>query len=89
MSKNALQTCYELVTDVLQREFVAKILNCSKHWPQWTQELQEVTTDNKIQLRTSQTEYVSATNPKIYQFMVISGSLGCCVIRPLDSIPVS
>ena len=30
MSKNTLQTCYELVTDVLNREFVAKILNRSR-----------------------------------------------------------
>ena len=33
MSKNALRTCYELVTDVSNREFVAKILNHSKLWP--------------------------------------------------------
>ena len=33
MSKNALRTCYELVTGVFNREFVAKILNRSKLWP--------------------------------------------------------
>ena len=27
-----ITTCYELVTDVLNREFVAKILNRSKRW---------------------------------------------------------
>ena len=41
-----------------------------------TQELQEVTTDNKLQLRTSRTDYVSATNPKIYQFVAISWEFG-------------
>ena len=41
-----------------------------------TQELQEVTTDYKIQLRISRTDYVSATNPKIYQFVAIRGSSG-------------
>ena len=35
-----------------------------------------MTTDDKIQLRTSRTDYVSATNPKIYQF----GSSGRSVI---------
>ena len=33
MSKNALRTCYELVTDVLNREFVAKFSNRLKLWP--------------------------------------------------------
>ena len=43
-------------------------------------ELQEVTTDYKIQLRTSRIDYVSATNPKIYQFVAIRGSSGRSVI---------
>ena len=47
------------------------------------QELQEVTTDYKIQLRTSRTDYVSATNPKIYQFVAIRGSSDRSVIPPL------
>ena len=47
-----------------------------------TQELQEETTDYKIHLRTSLTDYVSAMNPKIYQFVVIPGSSGCSVIPP-------
>ena len=48
-----------------------------------TQELQELTTDYKIQLRSSQTEYVSATNPKIYQFVAIRESSGRSVKPPL------
>ena len=47
-----------------------------------TQEQQELTTDYKIQLRTSRTDYVSATNPKIYQFVAIRGSSGRSVILP-------
>ena len=47
-----------------------------------TQELQEVTTDYTIQLRTSRTDYVSATNPKIYQFVAIRGSSRRNVIPP-------
>ena len=47
-----------------------------------TQELQEVSTDCKIQLRTSQNDYVSATNPEIYQFVAIRGSSGRSLIRP-------
>ena len=41
-----------------------------------TYELQEVTTNYKIQLRTSRIDYGSATNPKIYQFVAIRGSSG-------------
>ena len=41
-----------------------------------TYELQEVTTNYKIQLRTSRIDYDSATNPKIYQFVAIRGSSG-------------
>ena len=48
-----------------------------------TQELQELTTDYQIHLRTSRTDYVSATNPKIYQFVAIRGSSGRSVIPPL------
>ena len=80
MSKNALRTCYELVTDVLNREFVAKILNRSKLRPRLTKELQELNTDYKIQLRTFRTDYVSAMNPKVYQFVAIRGSSGRSVI---------
>ena len=46
------------------------------------QELQEVTTDFKFQIRTSRADYVSATNPKIYQFVAIRGSSGRSVIPP-------
>ena len=38
-----------------------------------TQELQELTTDYQIQLRTSRTDYVSASDPKMYQFVAIRG----------------
>ena len=49
-----------------------------------TQELQEVTTDYKNQLRTSLTYYVSATNPKyIYKVEAIRGSSGRSVIPSL------
>ena len=74
--KHYENVCYELAMDFLNREFVAKILNSSKLWP-GTRTAREVTTDYKIQLRTSQTDYVSATNPKIYQFVAIRWSSGC------------
>ena len=45
----------ELVTDVLNWEFVAKILNSPNS--RLTQELHVVTTDYKIQLRTLLTDY--------------------------------
>ena len=45
-----------------------------------TQELQELTTDYQIQLRTSRTDYVSASDPKMYQFVAIRGSSGRSVI---------
>ena len=80
---NALRKSYELVTDVLNREFVAKNVDPFKTLApnsRSNQELQEVTTDYKIQLRTSRTDYVSATNPKIYQFVAIRGSSGRSVI---------
>ena len=41
-----------------------------------TYELQEVITNYKIQLRTSRIDYDSATNPKLYHFVVIRGSSG-------------
>ena len=49
-----------------------------------TEELQKVTTEYKIQLRASRTDYVSATNAKLYQFVAIRGSSGRSVIPPLD-----
>ena len=48
-----------------------------------TQELQEVITGYMIQLSTSLTDYISSTNPKIYQFVAIRGSSGSSVIPPL------
>ena len=44
-------------------------------------ELQELTMDCAIQLRSSQTEYDSATNPNICQFMSIRGIRSMCEIR--------
>ena len=44
-----------------------------------SQVLKEVTTDYKIQLRTSQTVYVTATNPKIYQFVAKRGGSGSVI----------
>ena len=76
MSKNALRTYYELVTDVLNRESVTNFEPFKTLAPNYrlTLELQEVTTDYKIQLRTSRNDNVSATNLKIYQFVAIRGS---------------
>ena len=50
-----------------------------------TYELQEVTTNYKIRLRTSRIDYDSATNPKIYQFMAIRGSSGRSGISSLEA----
>ena len=43
-------------------------------------ELQELTTDYANQLRPSRTEYDSATNPNICQFVSIRGIRGLCGI---------
>ena len=67
MSKNALGFCYESSTTFSDREFVAKVWNCSKLLP--THELQELTTDYTIQLRSLRSDYVSASNPKHCQFV--------------------
>ena len=92
MSKNALRTCYELVTCTITYDFLNRGI-CGQSFEQFktlapysrlTQELQELTTDYKIQLRTSRTDYVSVTNPKIHQFVAIRGSSGRSVIPPLD-----
>ena len=88
MSENALRTCYELVTDLLNREFLCQNFEPFKTLApnsRLTQELQQVTTDYKIQLRTSRTDYVSATNPNLYQFVAIRGSSGRSVIPPLTN----
>ena len=61
MSKNALGTCYESSTIIRIGEFVAKV----EPYSRYTYELQELTTDSGIQLRSSRTEYVSVTNPNI------------------------
>ena len=41
-------------------------------------------TDFTIQLRTSRTDHVSATNPRIGQFVAIRGSRGRCGIGSLS-----
>ena len=51
-----------------------------------TQELQEETTDYKIRFRT---DYVSATNPKISQFVAIRRSSGRSLIPPLGIVTES
>ena len=42
-----------------------------------TQEMQVMTIEYTIQLRTSGTDYISALNPKICQFVAIHGIRGC------------
>ena len=54
-----------------------------------TYELQELTTDCAIQLRSSRTEYVSATNLNICQFVAIRGIRGLCGIGVLGVNQVS
>ena len=78
MSKSALRTCNELATDFFNREFVAEILNSSKLSPysRLTYELQELTTNYKIQLRTSRIGQDLASNPKMYQFAAIRRTFG-------------
>ena len=49
-----------------------------------TYELQELTTDCAYQLRSSRTEYDSATNPNICQFVSIRGIRGLCGIGVLN-----
>ena len=46
--------------------------------------MQELTTDCANQLRSSQTEYDSATNPNICQFMSICRIQGLCGIGVYD-----
>ena len=83
MSKNALGIWYESLTIFRIGEFVAKDLNSSKllsRIPDRPTNLQELTSDCANQLRSSQSEYESATNPNICQFVSIRGILGMCGI---------
>ena len=85
MSKNNLQTCYELATNFLNRGVRGRNFEQFKTLSpnsRLTKELQEVTTNYKIQLRTSRIDYDYATNPKIYQFVAIHGSSGRSGIPP-------
>ena len=88
ISKNALGIWYESRTIFRIGEFVAKVLNSSKLLSQIpdTYELQELTTDYANQLRPSRTEYDSATNPNICQFVSIRGIRGLCGIGVLRTI---
>ena len=76
MSKNALRTCYELATNFLNRDFVVEILNNLSPNSRLTYELQELTTNYKILLKTLRIDHDSATNPKIYQFVAIRRQFG-------------
>ena len=79
MSKNALRTCYELASNFFESGVRGRNFEQFKTLApnsRLTYEVQEVTTNYKIQLRTSRIDYDSATNPKIYQFVAIRGSSG-------------
>ena len=83
MPKNSLRICYELTTIFWIREFVAKILNCSKLLSRIPDCSRIARTDyecNTIQLRASRTVYDSATNAQIHQFVAIRGIRGLCGI---------
>ena len=65
---------------------MAKVLNSSKllsRIPDRPTELQELATDCANQLRSSRTEYDTATNPNIYQFVSIRVIRGLCGIGVL------
>ena len=79
MSKNALRTCYELATNFFESGVRGRNFEQFKTlFPnsRLTYELQELTTNYKIQLRTSRIDHDSATNPKIYQFVAIRRQFG-------------
>ena len=79
MLKNAPQICYELTTIFRIGEFVAKGFEPFKTLDtnyRLTKELQELSTEYRIQFRTSQTDCVPATNPKICRFVAIPGIRG-------------
>ena len=96
MCKNASQSItIQLQCPKIHYGFVtnqARFFESWNSWPSFEQfkyfdpnsqlayELQELTTDCMIQLRSSQTEYVSATNPNICQFVTIRGIRALCGI---------
>ena len=53
----------------------------------FTYELQEMTTNYRIQLRTSRIDYDSAMDPILYQFVAIRGSSGRSGIPALGATP--
>ena len=77
ISKNALGDRYESQTNFRIGEFVAKVLNSSKLFSRIPDRPTNCifTTDCANQLRSSRTEYDSATNPNICQFV----GFGACV----------
>ena len=81
ISKNALGIRHESRTIFRIGEFVARVLNSSKLLSRVP--VQELTTDYANQLRPSRTEYDSATNPNICQFVSIRGIRGLCGIGVL------
>ena len=73
------------------QKFVAKVLDSSNILPQIpdkTYKLQELTTNYRIQLRSSRSDYVSASNPKNCQSMAIHEICGLCGIGVLECIRV-
>ena len=68
----------KLKNDFWNRELVAKSLNSSKLLSRVPE--RPTTTDCTIQLRSSRTEYVSATSPNICHFVAIRGIRGLCGI---------
>ena len=85
MSKNALRTCYKLATIFFESGVRGRNFEQFKTLApnsRLTYELQEVSTNYKIQLRTSRIEYDSAAIPKIYRFVAIRGGSGHSGIPP-------
>ena len=84
MSKNALGIWHESRTIFRIGEFVAKVMNSSKLLSRIpdrpTNCKNSLHTDCANQLRSSRTEYDSATNPKICQIVPIRGIQGLCGI---------
>ena len=84
MSKNAIGIWYESRSIFRIGEFVAKVLNSSKLLSRIpdrpTNCKNSSTMDCANQLRSSRTEYDSATNPNICQFVSIRGIRGLCGI---------
>ena len=88
-SKNILGIWYESRTIFRIGEFVAKVLNSSKllsRIPDRPTNCKNSLRTVRINLRPSRTEYDSATNPNICQFVSIRGIRGLCGIGVYDNM---